>query len=450
MSDRAKSINKKSWNTLYMGFCIVYIISFIFCFFKDNSRILSLLPLAALLCFILVKYNKLAFNNMSILVVNILTLIRYALYPFSIVLNGENFNPRYQNSTAVYLMIYELIGVFLIIGIFGKKLVDYDAYGSSKNVTSKQSGMGIVTVLLLVALPCLLVVYPSLLINQNSSGGIISAIYSMCIWTLVVSIFIVLCGIRSNNNILIRITGLLLSLLFAGYYVFSMSFGNTNVNRWLIIAAGLATASVVIHFFPEYRKKIIGIVAVGIAATVFVGTFVKFNNTSISLMAFYEEYLSVDSVDAYFSGIDKITHGLNMIDVVPGVRTFQSTLTDFFGSMPLISKLFNSSSESTVAYFLAYMHRTDLICPTMIQSVAHFGVLGAPILSMLFTYIAIMLNKRLKKTNNPFEIFTLVELTFYCSAFFCINMSIILEHMWFRLLYLILLRFNIPVRFGDK
>lgn len=446
-----KKILKKT-NIFYNIYCIIYLLSIIYCIFSEYSygerRLLVLLPLVGLSCFLLVKSNKRYFKNFSIFIINTIVLIRYAIYPATIILNNYMIESISELQNIIFLMIYELIGVVFIIFIFGKKLLGESI--KNKVFYFQTPKIGTINLILLILLPCLVAIFPSILRSKNNVNSIISWIYCMGVWSLVVTIFYILRLLSELKIFPLQSICALLGILFSICYILAITFTELNVNRWLIIATGLSNTFMINYFFPKYKRKILIISTIGIFIFIFLGTFIKFKDTEISLLNFYRMYLSYESFDAYFMGIEQINFGIKMIENNPIVRTLESTLADFFGSMPLVSKFFSSTSPRTVNFYLEYLNRTDLICPTVIQSMAHFGKLGSPIIGMFFTYLAMYFNKKLNNTKDPYKMFILIELIFYCSIFFAINMSIITDNIWFRVLYLILLSINKPIKIRRK
>ena len=178
---------------------------------------------------------------------------------------------------------------------------------------------------------------------------------------------------------------------------------------------------------------------------VFIGTILKFN-TSSNLSAFSKTYFSEDMVSEYASGIKGIRNGLDLIDSSPQLNSIECTLTDFFASMPVVSHLFpKGQSAGTIVQYQEYVGRKDVICPMIIQSIAHFGKIGAPVMSMIMAYLAISFNLLLNRTKNMYVLFACIELVFYCSLFFALNMMIIQNVLWTRWVFILLLYADVPV-----
>lgn len=119
--------------------------------------------------------------------------------------------------------------------------------------------------------------------------------------------------------------------------------------------------------------------------------------------------------------------------------------------MPVISGLFiHDNKNSSIIMYQSFTGRKDIICPLIVQSIAHFGRIGAPIMSMIMMYLAIEFNCLLKRTRSMYVAFVCIEAIFYCSLFMGLNTMIIMGVVWIRLIYIMLMHFNISVCFGNR
>ena len=73
--------------------------------------------------------------------------------------------------------------------------------------------------------------------------------------------------------------------------------------------------------------------------------------------------------------------------------------------MPIISHYFNTDKYSTQAIYLDGLGRTDQICPLLAQSVIHFGTIGAPVLSIIMTIIAVEGERFAKKAKTVYSLY---------------------------------------------
>ena len=233
----------------------------------------------------------------------------------------------------------------------------------------------------------------------------------------------------------INIIGFIFAAAVGVYYVLFNSISNENVRRWQIISCGLAILYVLLRLFPTKKRLIFIWGTVGLLIAVILGSFIKFG-VRISASNFVSEYLNLEHFTEYFGGMRNITTALNIFDDVPASQGIRSTLTDLFSGVPIISSFFEFDTYSTPAIFQSSVGRTDIICPLTAQSIAHFGVIGTPVLAMIMTFLAITFNSAVKKTGNLFSAYVLIELVVFFSLFMELNTSIILGKLWIRLLFL--------------
>lgn len=406
-----------------------------------ENRIIALLPLAFGVFFFLSRKNRKYLNNISLSIINISAYFRYIIYPIiiAIALNGGN---SYEYDTkCVYYLIYELFGVFLVIELFGHKLNVEEV----KEVPPSRlaAPLGVPNLSILVLLVPILVMFPSLITRLSvsmgvekaaSTSGVVEILFTMGIWVLFVFLLILLSKFKERSRYL-NVLGFILAAAVAVYYVLFNTISDQNVRRWQIISCGLAILYVLLRLFPTKKRVILVWGAVGLLVAVILGSFIKFG-VGISFMNFVNEYLNLEHFTEYFGGMKNITKALDIFDDVPATQGLRSTLTDLFSGAPVISSLFDFDTYSTPAIFQDAVGRTDIICPLTAQSIAHFGVIGTPVLAMIMTYLAIIFNRAAKKTDNLFAAYVLIELVVFFSLFIELNTAIVLGKLWIRLMFL--------------
>lgn len=415
----------------------------ILCLFLNigDKKIIAILPLAYTILYVLFKNNRKYLDNISLSVINISAFCRYIIYPMIIAVTIANGGSYSFNNITVYLLVYELIGVFCVIEVCSAKM--------NASVTGVKfqfsTNLGIPNLFLLMSFFLILLFFPSLLtrfsissdvIKSSGFGGIIEIIFTMGIWVLFVYLIVKLSVLKDNsrhkNNF-----GFFLAALVGIYYILFNSVSGSDVKRWQIISCGIAIVYLLMRVFATKKRLIVvcGIGGIGIA--VLFGSFIKFGllGTSNELIDYF---LNVDHFSEYFGGLKNITKAIEIFDASFNTHGIRSTLTDIFSGTPVISALFDYDNYSTAAIFQNAMRRTDIICPLTAQSVAHFGIWGTPILAMLMTYLSMTFNSALNKTCNPYSAYVLIELVFFTSLFMELNTTIILGKVWIRLMFLIL------------
>lgn len=447
-SRKIRKLDKILITGIIIGLLLCIAICLSVCIKEKHVYIASLLPVAALVIFVVSRVNRNNITRLSLVIINISMLLRYGLYPAVLMLSGTSGLTYANDVKTTLILIYELIGIYAVIALKGKSLSIIDV----SNERAYSSYLGIVTLALILFMVPAGILSPSLLkqfsissstvkMVDESTAGFVVSFFSMGIWSLMTFVLSSLGTITKNNNRLTRWLGLLLAMGISFFYLLSRVVNGANVRRWGIICTGIVVATILIRTFPNKKKQISTIATVGIIVGLIIGSLVKFNETN-GVYAFIQRHGTFLNLDAYFSGIKGVKDGLSAIENNAVAQSFRSTLTDLLSGAPFISRFFNANTDSIPVIYLSYVMRTDLICPLTVQSIAHFGIIGAPVLSMLFTYLALHFNKRLIETENLYETFVYIELTFYLSLVMELNTLIVLGVVWIRLIYLLLLRFD--------
>ncbi len=405
-----------------------------------EKRIVAILPLTYIILYALFKNNRFFLDNISLSIINISAFCRYIIYPMIITLTVSNGGVYNFDVNVVYLLSYELIGVFIVIGLFAKKL-----NSSTYTEFTLDTSLGIPNLSLLALLFPILILFPTLLtrfsissdvFKNASTSGVIEILFTMGLWVLFVHLLVKLSVLKDGSRLTNRV-GFLLAVLVGVYYILFNSISGLDVKRWQIISCGIAMVFILMRLFPAKKRLIIIGGTVGVVVFVLIGSFIKFRLFGSSV-SFVDKFLDIGHFTEYFGGMKNITRAIEVFDTSPNVQGIQSTLTDLFSGAPVISAFFDFENYSTISIFQNATHRTDIICPMTAQSIAHFGVLGTPILAMIMTYLAILFNVVLKKTANLYSAYVLIELVVFTSLFMELNTTIILGKIWIRLMFLVL------------
>lgn len=451
MEDKAKA--QRRWDIVYRAMIIASLICFVLCCSisvgEKTFFPIICMPLVLTIVLLINKRNRLYFNNLSLIICNIALFCRYSFYPTMIMHSIDTTSVYANNLEVVVLMIYELIGVNTIIFLRAKRL-SVQCLEASEN---KDSSIGIISLILIFGLIISIMLEPSL-INRfslsisteksNNAVSTINTVFQMGLWSLIV--FLVTSIKSTKGRSRAYVFNFISAMIVCLYYLLFNIVSSSNIHRWKIIVGFLSLGYLLKESFPAYKKAIYWMSSIGVFVGVIFGTFAKFN-TQFGIASFIYTYVGqYRLLDEYFSGIRNIKFGLDMINSNPESRTLLSTMTDFFSGMPIISRLFpEGTKNSVIIMYQQYVGRKDVICPIIVQSIAHFSRIGAPIMSMLMMTIGIEFNRLLKKTKSKYVAFVCIEATFYCSLFMGLNTMIILGVVWIRLAYIMLMNFNYPV-----
>ena len=91
-------------------------------FLKRKYQIIGILPATYCLCYFFCPGNRDYLNNISLTIINISSYCRYIIYPL-IIAGTLNSGDGYAfDISNVWLLAYELVGVFVVVGLMAKKL----------------------------------------------------------------------------------------------------------------------------------------------------------------------------------------------------------------------------------------------------------------------------------------------------------------------------------------
>ncbi len=391
-------------------------------------------------------------SYISVIVICAALSFRYALYPVAVMLDIASSHSRAYDTEAVMLMLSELVGANLVIAFFARKLDIPDTKKDTKGKLGPISG-------LLISLAVLSVLaYPQLLLRFSISKSdvigasvphIVLGFYRMGSWAMIVFILTLLSKLRASSRGLLY----LFSAIFAGlvcvqYLLSSVLLSGGGVSRWTILTGCISLGYVFLTLFPHNRKFVVRLIGLGVVAGIFFGTFAKFKQEA-SVEDFRDNYLlSVHSLDCYFGGIRNIRDGLNATENhYSELRSVSAVATTVFMNMPVGSRFFPDATKTdVVSYYNRYVDADYLICPLVVQSVAHFGKLGSCVLAMIFTYLAIYFNVLCRRTANLSKAFVCLHAGFFCAIFVCLNTRVILSSTWMAIIFILLMSFEEVLR----
>ncbi len=444
----ARRTNFTQWGhrRVYVGMLLFALLCTCICFsfsLKEGQFVpIILLPATWLLLLCVnVPFRK-YIAHISLLVMGCAFSLRYALYPAVIILDIDSSYAYAYNMEAVLLMLSELLGANLIIAIFARKLNIPDRKKDARSKLGFVSGT-----LLLIAIACALA-YPSLLLRFSSSMNVVRGAsapqlvlgcYQLGLWVLVIWCLVKCRNMSASDKGIFNAILSVFTVLICVQYILSTMLSRNGVSRWFLISGAISLGYVYLYLFPHNRKRKIRILVTSIIVGVFFATFVKFQQEA-SVQSFLDNYLlSSSMLDDYFGGVRNIQDGLNAIKNHPEFQSLSAVTTTIFMNMPVISRFFPGAAESDViACYHRYINADWLICPLVVQSVAHFGKLASYLFAMLFTYLAISFDVLRKKTSNLSVVFVSLEIIFFCSMFSALNTRIIFPLIWLRILFILL------------
>lgn len=456
----------KDKNTINIVIIIIGIIIAIVTYFKsqnieENYKLLFLIPTVYTFMFVISNNNKKIFSNIGILLLNIVMFIRFLLYPLIFVSTfkyGTYIGINQFVSTSIYLMIYECIAVFLFMNWWGgSRLAKRQINNQSK--LEFQTKFDLIVVITLVLFIASSLLYPSLITNYSFSkeidieiesqniSGFLSVFFKIGIYMTFIFILILIYKTINNST---KSIALLLSVIVSMFLIVSESIRTSgNVSRWGFLIFSISILLIITNLYKKHSKWIWRFSIPAILISIVALTVIKFGD-DFTFKFFMIKYFSTLTLDYYFMGIENISYGLATSHAFDFKISFNTMFTDMFSAVPLVSTFFDPANNSTPVMYHDFMNRTDTIIPTVAQSYAYFGLIGAPFMSLLFTFLTIETNRMLNKSKDVMMNFVLAQLTIVFALFMAINTNIIFESTWYRLIFIVLIILNNKLPFFRK
>lgn len=429
-------------NKLYYVYLLIAVIVFFICdAMRYGDLPIYIMPLAYALSLLFCHNIRDKFSSLSVMIINSVCLVRYVLYPLMLVI--EQSSGSYYaaiSSEAIYLMVYELLAVQFFLNWYSKRI---DLSQKLKEGSFSNTELGPYNRILLLLVVPIALLFPSLLSMFRFLGiakdvtvpGPIGVCFNMGM--TVAYVFLLTIFSKKKNPL-----SLVLSIVVAVAYIFLSMVSGDNVRRWLFLWVGIPTIIVLLHSYPKYRNTIRTIAVIGIPLGIFWGSFIKFQVTDISILDFVDNFMGSQSLSEYFGGLNGLAFCMANLAQDANAASFTSTLTDLFGNMPVISRLFNPDVYSTQIIYQELVGRHDLICPLLGQSYAHFGTLGSPLLSLMMVAVAVECDIASKNAGTIYQLYVLIMMCVTFSLFMCLNTMIILTHAWTLIIFLVIQFFN--------
>lgn len=433
---------------IYIAILVVLSISAILCVMHDggyrNNVHLYQMPLLCMFCFIVFGNIQKTLDSLSILIISIVCLIRYGVYPITISLENSTGSLYVDYAQeAFYLMLYEMVVILFFINIYSTRLLNAK---KNKNVKPIDCQLTLINRLLLYLTIPIALAFPSLLgmfrfLGVVKSNVPISGVFSILFKIgLYIGYLVILtkCSRDGRGRFIHLLTALAITVLF----VFMISIGETSVSRWSFLWIGIPSLIILSSLFPHYKKSIVVFACLAIPISIIVGSFLKFAVSDYSIGSFFSNFINSNMLSEYFGGLNGLTYSMQNVAVDARVATSYSTLTDLFCGAPLLSAFFDFENYSTQSIYLHFLGRRDLICPLLGQSYAHFGFWGAPIFSILMVMLAVEFNRISQNAKDVYLKYVGCYLCVIFSLFMCLNTIIIFSHAWTLIIFLLIQLYN--------
>lgn len=419
MQDRNKGV--------LLVFEVLALVSFFFCITSvdlASKNMLFLMPISFFIISLLFHENYHSINNISVLMIESLLLIRLVVLPFIYafipeiqLFEGKANVESYINKSSV-LMSYECFCVNLSIFIY------YNIKRKNDKKIKKPiiSNIGIklinylaIFVLLLTVLfpnfrddfksilslsdPDFTVASERVVYNIGTVTRILKTLYSLSFQIIRVlfpaSVINALYHKNNNSKVISYITFLSCVLQF---FFLTSTFAEAIVSCMAILLYYLS-------LYPERRKKtykILGVSTIGMVVLYF--TVRYFSNPNNNMYRNGDGPLPYIAriINAYFTGVDNVAAIFN----IPPGNEIESVKAGLIGSIPFNSSIFGSRGNKLQYYYNNANRSYGQIPPTLGTGYYYFGSLLAPIITVAFVLLSVYFDERSQKEKGSLKYIT--------------------------------------------
>lgn len=374
-----------------------------------NYKYLYIIPLTYAILTIIFRniyINKRYNYGLGFWSINIVMFLRYIITPLAIIITQVygRLGPTPENrifKIAYFLMIYEMIVVFITILIttyYIPKIVKIKT-GNTRLLGKKN----IILVMFLGLAFVILLKYPGSIIPNNlfiikteggnklvefQKSGIISAIAG----TFKLTLFLL--GIywskklynRTNSKIY-PILSLIILIIFLGL--------KTSESRWGILINAILGAYLLISLYPNFKKLIILSILLLVIVSFLSISLYKFfyllNDNNNPIIDVINNMLTM--FEDYFSGPRLVAQAIDTNNIYNNNITFETLINGLLTTVPFVNNYADSKDIMNIyfnAYNFGYIGRNVLIIPMIGEGFSLFGIIGAPILTIIFEALSVL------------------------------------------------------------
>lgn len=465
-----KNVYIKGINKFYFCFSAF---STIICFIMHinnsptNNVSYFIIPLAYFINFALIRRYSIYANQISVLIIDMLMLIRYTLLPLSYYFSLNTVQSFYYDNIyySMILMIYEIVTVTIVLNILCRKILNIgvrNKINENNKLDRNNIKLGIIIIAILFFLT--LLKYPQYVRNiftfkfeDLSEVEVESGINGMYNLIFKTGLIVISCLLMTYfSNIKKKKTYIyFLSIISSWVCIWISSLGTSgSISRTSFLTNGIIYTVIILKIYPNRKKETLTLSSVVIILMLILGTLSRFYS-DLAITSSIQSVLSYEVLDSYFSGLRNVSVGLemskNFSDQI-GIGTF---INDVFAGLPYIASRIGMNFDNRIVYFFnnAFFGRvgnTSRICPMLIQSGEYFSYLLSPILSCFCVVCAIYANKFLLFSKSTLGLYFWALTLYYFAAYSMFNLNIIMGGIWNKLLPLaiILILNKIKVKNG--
>lgn len=432
-------ILKKSRLVIITSFIIAII-----CLFKSSSapkgyEFMWVIPFFYSVFLSFSKIREKFFSYLGISIMNVILFVRYVIIPLFSSLTGIYNHSRIStahvdaNYISVFVFILEMFSLFIALHFITLNL---EKLKHNKNhiikVNKNNSGYIIFAFLGLVSY----FIFPaiseriSFLIADEVERTSLNTLSSLGFLLATNAPFLLFLWFLSRELIKFRRGEKpfkLVVLIFAFIGIVTIS----SLSRLTILAQGIAVIAL-LHSTKIFRVKslymlfvatVIAVISLTSARIFNSGAIDTFQNEALS---YFDLQMTSDYLQAYFGGLNLISEAIHISPKFS--PTLSVLINEMTSSILFVRQLTPLSSESSTVLFnssFGFIEITSMILPTLGQSYMYFGIIGAPLLSLLLLNILYRAECKLILVNDLGEKFAYYILVIWLAFFPMQNLNII-------------------------
>lgn len=440
---------------LYYILIVVSLLAFTYCLFYNKQYTfvpnLYLLPFFYLLYIFLIKNTFRKGFTMAYSIMQFIIFARYIVIPilWATTSRYTDFELAGTDLTgAVYMMIYELISVGLVISHCYKGNLQKNEFELTKTNTLSNSN-NIFTYIIILICSFGFLRYEQIrnrLFNFSvktaedfglKAGETMADYYGNAVPGIItvfstIGVLLIFCLVAQviRRTIKNKIFCFILIMLSCMGYISCVWTSGFTVSRWNMLIGLMVSVTLLLDFYPKYRKAIANTAIVLIIAVILVGSTLKLlsfgRSSKVSLSETVTYYFDAGLFDEYFSGINPVANGIELRKRQYNFIDYRQGIVDCFQTVPYAMKVFGLTKLNvTEKKYHNLTNRPEIIMPNCSVSYYSFGWIGSNVYSCLFVFLAFYFEKRMMMIDNLQIKLLHVVIVFWCSLFMALNVSII-------------------------
>lgn len=385
----------------------------------------------------------------GIIAFEVIAFLRYVLVPLSYYFSNSNTNLFFQEKNFLIITLMSL--EFIICKI----IIHFKLKNHKKMEIEKYDLNWLLVLFSIIIYLGLIVLYPQLsrriyMINTKDIIDIsTTAVIAYNFSSIIINLFIIKVFHDSKKNSgILKVILVLMSTIFFSINTSINTDG--NISRWSLIISLITCLILIYYAFKEERKMIKMFSIISVVVLLLLGTFFKFNKTTIQATSFSDfdaqkvinDNLDFKILDAYFAGPYQVKTAIKTSELHGDSITSKTFINDIFANFPIINHSINRENIISYYYNNTYYGNNisrDKICPMIGHGYVYFGILFSSIFSILSIYVCIIICNKMEGKKSLFEAYVLIFSSIYLGIFMCVNMNILFQTIWIKILPLVII-----------